>query len=218
MDIDRSRFRQGQGYPAVRRRPVSTVAPIRQPARAGVTSLSPEPVSQPKPLAQPRPAKRRRQPGRASASAVLTVLLVAVAVFGILRTHKAVSSADQKAAHSFQLPFSILTPSGEPQLAHLDSSHYDKTHNSYAFNDLYLGLPLKVSQQPMPDKTTIDQVAASIGADSPFQFNAGTAYLATDAKTGAQAITFTERDLLVFIQSNYKHDATAWASYINSLQ
>ena len=119
--------------------------------------------------------------------------------------------------------FSPLVPAGESQLSDLRGSAYDSTHNSYTYDDLYLGVPIRVSEQPLPNgnpntSITVARVAASLHATSTINTDSGLAYMTTSGTYGKQTIVFSKNNLLFFIQSSDIIEQAAWSSYIDNLQ
>lgn len=125
------------------------------------------------------------------------------------------------------VPFTPVVPKGKPQLARLGSSAYNSQYQSYSFDDTYLALPVRVSQQLMPPGQTsvsglIDSIAASLKASGQQAFtmaNGQPAYLVTGtAEAGKQAVVFSAKGKLIFVQSAYEHDAGEWLGYLNSFR
>lgn len=121
--------------------------------------------------------------------------------------------------------FSPLAPQDKPQLA--DPSKvghtYDQAKSVYSYTDLVVGVPITVSQQPLPSgegsaQSKIDNIATKLGAEQQIPTNSGTAYLQIDTKNNVHVVVFTKKDVLVLIRGTYPLPADAWAEYINSLQ
>jgi hypothetical protein len=137
----------------------------------------------------------------------------------------ATGSHQSGAATSVKPPFTPVAPKDKPELAQggSDKTAYDGNRDVYSYTDSLLGTSLTVSQQVRPPnfasaQQAVSQVAKSAGAREPIQFKDGTAYLSTDAKTGAQTIIASVKELLIFIQSPYRHSAQDWQAYLDSLQ
>jgi hypothetical protein len=100
---------------------------------------------------------------------------------------------------------------------------YDGSKNTYSFTDTVGGKSILVSQQPVPNKfknatEAVMTVAQSLGANESTSTDDGTAYIASDSKSNSQTVVFTKNNLLLFIQSPFKHTGNEWSSYINSLK
>jgi hypothetical protein len=92
----------------------------------------------------------------------------------------------------------------------------------FVFVDQLDGIPIKVSQQPLPDSfsTNVDayvlEAAKGYNATNTFDANGTTAYHGTSAQ-GPQSVIFTKSGLLVLIVSDAKIQDSSWISYISSL-
>ncbi len=162
----------------------------------------------------------------AAAAAVVFALGLAVktGVQSYLKSHKAqeaasaLQAAPTAAKAKLNPSFKPLVPAGaQPQ-----SATYDGQKDSYSYQDQIKGMQLMVSQQTLPAKFSASpaQLAAfakSLQAQAAVSVNSGTAYLATDAKTGGQTVVMASRGVLLFAQSPFKHSDTEWASYLNNL-
>lgn len=119
--------------------------------------------------------------------------------------------------------FTPIVPAGKSQLADLGSeSSFNATKDSYTFNDLLLGLPIQVSEQPLPSgysssASVVAALAKDINAGQTVNFKDGVAYLNSDSSTGKQTLVLSKDNLLIFIQSLNVIDINSWANYINSL-
>jgi hypothetical protein len=92
----------------------------------------------------------------------------------------------------------------------------------YAYIDSINGIPISVSQQPLPNsfKDNVDNQVADLAK----KFNATTkldasgtsVYLGTSAK-GPQSVILTKNGLLILIKSQEKIDDSAWTDYAKSL-
>jgi hypothetical protein len=160
-----------------------------------------------------------------SIAVILAIIFVSSVVLIIVssnhNTHTEKSS--HAAAQAKKPSFSPLVPSGESQLSDLSGGAYDSAHNSYTYDDLYLGVPIRVSEQPIPtDKSnsssTVARVAASLHATSTINTDSGLAYLTANGTYGKQTIVFSKNNLLIFIQSSDIVEPAAWSTYIDSLQ
>lgn len=102
-------------------------------------------------------------------------------------------------------------------------SAYDSTKGVYSFADKVAGKDVIVSQQPVPEQfksafDAVNDIAESLKAGQSTAINGGTAYIATDEQAGAQTVVFSKNNLLIFIQSPFKHSQAQWQAYINSLK
>lgn len=165
---------------------------------------------------------------------ILIIAAAAVVIFALglaiktgiqtyLRSHKAQEAASALqaapvAAKKLNPSFKPLVPAGaQPQTA-----AYDGAKDSYSYQDQIKGMQLMVSQQTLPAKFSASpaQLAAfakSLQAQAAVSVSDGTAYLATDAKTGGQTVVMASRGVLLFAQSPFKHSDSEWASYLNGL-
>lgn len=121
------------------------------------------------------------------------------------------------------LNFVALVPATEPQLAKLGSKAYDSTHGEYTFDDLYMGEPVRVSEELIPsgfDAATAvkDATGSVMRAPEPFTAPGGTGYVGNSTTTGAQVVVAAQRGILVFVQSQYQHPGYAWQQYLSTLQ
>jgi hypothetical protein len=169
----------------------------------------------------------------ALAAAVVAVLMVSGVVGLKVKGHladaaatKAAKSVALKAATANAKPsFTPLAPAdsknaaanGTPQVA------YDGKRNTYSFTDTVQGQAIVVSQQPIPSQyksaaAAVADVAAKLSAKTGVATSAGTAFIASDAKSNSQQLVFTKNNLLVFIQSPFSHSSDLWKAYINNLQ
>lgn len=100
---------------------------------------------------------------------------------------------------------------------------YDGKRQMYKYDDVYNGVTMTISQQPLPDNLRsnpkeIQKVAESIGAKEKVATTNGDAYISTDDKTATQRVVVAHRQLLVFIQSSKSMTNAEWVSYIQQLQ
>lgn len=121
--------------------------------------------------------------------------------------------------------FSLLAPADKPQLADpTKAGHtYDQAKNVYSYTDLVVGVPITVSQQPIPSgegsaQSKIDDIATKMSATQQIPTNSGIAYLQIDTKNNVHVVVFTKKDILVLIRGTYPLPANVWTEYINSLQ
>lgn len=122
--------------------------------------------------------------------------------------------------------FTPLVPQGESQLASQNAStSFNRTQDSYTFKDLYLGVPITVSEQPMPSNSNsnitsgevIDSLVKKYSVNTEINYLGGKAYVANVSATNKQLIIFDYKGILVFIQSNMNIQDDAWVTYIDNL-
>jgi hypothetical protein len=136
--------------------------------------------------------------------------------------NKSIATATESSRPDFTpIQPKVTTQAGEPN-GNKTATGYDGSRNTYSFKDEVGGNPIVVSQQPIPNKFSsatiaVAQVAESLSAKESTQTNVGTAYIATDTKSNAQTIVFSKNDLLLFIQSPFKHTGLEWRQYIDKL-
>jgi hypothetical protein len=168
-----------------------------------------------------------------------SVLLVAMLGIGgmheieshISKNKLAAARLNLKDASSVQLSkpsFTPVVPSNQPQLASTatagsTAAAFDGTKDTYSYTDGFLGTPVTISQQPLPTTLgtpaqAIATVAKTVNATTPIPTNAGTAYMSTNTKTGAQTVVYTENNLLIFIQAGFTHPNSDWTTFLNNLK
>jgi hypothetical protein len=92
----------------------------------------------------------------------------------------------------------------------------------YAYVDSINGIPVSVSQQPLPNsfKSDIDgqvgELAKKFNATTKLDASGTNVYLGTSAK-GPQSAILTKNGLLILIKSQGKIDDSAWIDYAKSL-
>ncbi|MGH7234427.1 MAG: hypothetical protein ACREF7_03230 [Candidatus Saccharimonadales bacterium] len=152
------------------------------------------------------------------ASIVLAIIIGAVGLMIAISGNNASPSSTTSG-----LNFKPLAPLGEAQLASLGSQAFNKAHDSYTYDDLYLGVPIRVSEQPLPKgfpdaAVAVAKAASSLQADITINTNSGLAYISSSDTYAKQAIVFSKGGLLIFIQSSQTIERSAWPSYINNLK
>lgn len=154
----------------------------------------------------------------------LVVVLVAVVVVGTpqllqYRAQKAKQAAvDQKTAAPAYAPLKPATEAGS-----VAGAGYDGKRQMYKYDDVYNGVTMTISQQPLPDNLRanpkdIQKIAESIGAKEKVATTNGDAFISTDDKTATQRVVVAHRQLLIFIQSSKSMSNAEWVSYIQQLQ
>lgn len=125
-----------------------------------------------------------------------------------------------------QPDFSPVVPKDKPQLATPDDkvSKFDGTKDSYVYEDTLGGTQLIVSEQPMPTtygatpEDNLAKIASKLGAKQQLSSGLGTAYLASNTVNNSQTIIATNGKVLIFVQSSFQHDTSAWVAYLSTLQ
>ncbi|MDB5179772.1 MAG: hypothetical protein JWN12_404 [Candidatus Saccharibacteria bacterium] len=93
----------------------------------------------------------------------------------------------------------------------------------YAYADTVSGVPISVSQQPLPasfknnSDSKVAELAKSYNATATITIGDTTVYIGTSAK-GPQSVIFTKSNLLILIKSEKKIENAAWSTYAASLQ
>lgn len=149
---------------------------------------------------------------------LVAILIIAGASYGLAQL------TTKKPVHKSIPPFTPVVPIDENQLAHLGKKDYDAAHNSYTFFDYYLALPLQVSEQPLPSGhgsvvRTVKEAASAFQASMAFNTTLnGVAYITTKPAPAKQIVIFSEKGLLIFLESSYIESTSFWNEYINTLQ
>lgn len=93
----------------------------------------------------------------------------------------------------------------------------------YAYVDTLAGVPISVSQQPLPrdfkrnpDKS-VNELAKAYTATDTLKAGDTTVYIGTSTR-GPQSVIFSREDLLILIKSDAPIAADNWTGYINSLR
>lgn len=162
------------------------------------------------------------------AAAALAIFALGIAiktgVQAYQKSHKVQEAASALQAASGGQPdrqapsFAPLTPAGQSP----KTNSYDAAKDSYNYVDQIKGTQLLVSQQTLPAKFSaspaqLADFAKSLKASATLPVNKGTAYLATDAKSGQQMVIMASDNVLLFAQSAFQHSTADWANYLNTL-
>ncbi|MEO8862784.1 MAG: hypothetical protein ABI354_00475 [Candidatus Saccharimonadales bacterium] len=161
-------------------------------------------------------------------AAGLVTLLIVFGAFKLIssRKHSNVSGGPTTAKEQAKASFDPLIPLENLTDATGKKStpefKYDTKKKVLAYITSYNGANLTISQQQVPkdfksDKVKLMSVANSVGASDPLDTQKGTAYIATDEKTGSQTAVFATDSVLVFIRTNKVLDSDEWKLYINQL-
>lgn len=92
----------------------------------------------------------------------------------------------------------------------------------YTFVDKIDNIPIKVSEQPLPDefkndtKNQVEEMAKSFGANEMIKIDNIFMYIGISAE-GYQSIILTKNDLLILIKSEAKISNDKWVNYVRSL-
>lgn len=159
---------------------------------------------------------------------VAALALLGVAIFG----HYMQSSGDNSVSST---PVSGLTkgtpdyptviPAGK-DIKNLGGWTRVSPQNSapvYAYVDEIGNTPVRVSQQPLPEKLRdnsdkqVAQLAQGFGATEKLTVGNATAYIGTSAE-GPQSVILHKNNLLILMKSSSKIDNSQWVKYIDSLQ
>lgn len=93
----------------------------------------------------------------------------------------------------------------------------------FAYTDVIDGVPINVSEQPLPKSFLSDvdnqvtEVAKKFNADTKVSAGSTTVYIGTSVK-GPQSVIFSKRNLLVLIKSEKVVSTKSWTDYVSSLQ
>ena len=121
--------------------------------------------------------------------------------------------------------FSTMLPSGKTaeELGGWRRVSPSDRNPVYAFPDEVAGVPIIVSEQPIPDNFksdltgSIQKLSDGYSAGRTFDANGITVHIGKSAK-GPQSLIFTTRGLLVLIKSASTVTDDKWVTYITSLQ
>lgn len=92
----------------------------------------------------------------------------------------------------------------------------------FAYADTIDGIPITVSQQPLPQNFTantdsqVAELAQKFNATNKLEAEGMTIYVGTSSK-GPQSVIFTKNKLLILIKSDKKVSDTSWIAYAKSL-
>lgn len=120
--------------------------------------------------------------------------------------------------------FSALVPAGK-DLTWQQSKPQGGSNNDavYIYTDEIDGVPIKVSQQPLPlsfrdnPDGRVAEVAQSFNATDSMQVDGMFVYIGTSAK-GPQSVIFSNGSLLILIKSDGVIATGSWADYIAALE
>lgn len=129
-------------------------------------------------------------------------------------------------ADSDQPKYQTITPVGKNigQLGGWTRVSPINSNPVFAYVDHIGNIPIRVSQQPLPDQfkqedtaAQIDQLAIGYNANEKITVDNISVHIGTNSK-GPQSVIFTKDGLLILITSSAKITNDQWANYISSLQ
>lgn len=100
---------------------------------------------------------------------------------------------------------------------------YDETKKVASYNDTLTGVPITISQQPLPSGFKTDpsgevaKLATQINANEKISTVDTVAYSGLSIK-GPQTVVFVKNDLLIFIIAQKKIETLDWIKYIESIK
>lgn len=184
-------------------------------------------MTQAKPAAAPEPEEQEQSP-RGDAGGFLsrkkvaiTITVIALVAVGVVIRTVASNNADtaaKKPTYQTVLPedksisqlggWKRISPPGKDPV--------------FAFADTIDGVPVSVSQQPLPSSFKGDavsqtaEIAKKFNATDKIEAGGLDVYVGTSIK-GPQSVIFTKDNLLVFIKSEKKIQDASWAAYAQAL-
>lgn len=178
------------------------------------------------------PVKRRRSPSllpRNIFRIVIIAIVVGAATYGLThlphgnsnsKSGSSSNTVDQGQVTQANPDFTALTPDDKKvtwtKLAPPNTSSF------YAYSDTLKGVPIRVSEQTLPDNfkenptAQLAQLARDYNANRTVTVNTTTVYIGTSVK-GQQSILFTQDSLLIMITSDATLNDQQWTDYITSL-
>jgi hypothetical protein len=104
--------------------------------------------------------------------------------------------------------YALISPAGEPKV--------------YAYTDTINGIPIKVSQQELPDSIGNDaqklrDLASRFNATEQLEVDERSAYVGTSVD-GPQSVIFVRENILVLIASDAKVPNKDWVEYLGNLK
>jgi hypothetical protein len=155
----------------------------------------------------------------------LAALIIAAGVVAIIVAQREGGTATQVSTSSVAPDFPALLPENTSidSLGGWQQLTPPSGDNFYVYSDTIENVPIKVSQQPLPDSikgnvtTGVSTIAKGYNASSTLEANETTVYYGSSAQ-GPQSVIFTKNNLLVLISSEAKIQDSAWISYVTSLR
>jgi hypothetical protein len=204
---------------ANRKRPSSPVIPARGPAPVVVRPISPptNELHSPKVKARPKINFRRLLINKkAAALAVIGCLVIGVLIYN--------SSTNSSNTDVKKPVYQTVLPKGKTisELGGWKRVSPPKSDPVFAYTDTIDGIPVSVTEQPLPQSfksDTANQVATLANKfNATDKIDAGNlaVYIGTSAK-GPQSVIFAKNNLLVLIKSEKKVSDASWAKYAGLL-
>lgn len=161
------------------------------------------------------------------AKKVIIVAVIGLGIIGLsIYHHDTTTSSSASGQNSVieNLEYQTVLPSGKSidSLGGWKRVSPSGSEPVYAYVDSINGIPVSVSQQPLPDsfKNDVDgqvaELAKKFNATTKLDASGIAIYLGTSAK-GPQSVILTKNGLLILIKSQEKVDDTAWTDYAKSL-
>jgi hypothetical protein len=164
----------------------------------------------------------------------LAVVLAATGIIGYLLVHDASSdnnSGEVQGSVTSSIPtnvtpdFPVLTPlgTGVDDLGGFAKISPKDAPAVYAYRDTISGIPIKVSQQQLPDTLRTDQankvreLAEGFNAKNPLEVGDNTAYIGASTN-GVQSVVYVKGENLVLIASDNTISNSDWVTYIGNLR
>jgi hypothetical protein len=121
--------------------------------------------------------------------------------------------------------FPVLTPlgAGVDDLGGFAKISPKDSPSVYAYRDTISGIPIKVSQQQLPDTLRTDQankvreLAEGFNAKDPLEVGDNTAYIGASTN-GVQSVVYVKGENLVLIASDNTIPNADWVTYIGNLR
>lgn len=225
---------------------------VQVPQRPGVALGSSTPKA-PKPEPQPiiplldekKPASRFKRPTKLPAlvkrhpkKSLLVLCLILVFGYTVFSAKKppavTVESIGTAQKDSGQLPknetpkFNTVLPAGKSIADYGGWTRIspDGRVPVYAYADKLNNVPIRVSQQELPENLSgndeeaakgVQELAEGFKANQKLTVGSTTVFIGSSAK-GPQSVIFAKNELLILITSDQKIDNDHWTTYINSLQ
>lgn len=154
--------------------------------------------------------------------------LVLVSSFGVLRAISGKGKSSEVASGVLgeaakEPEFRTVLPEGDADYTSSKKIAYDAQKKVASYTDTLNGVPITVSQQPLPDSFKDDpdgqvkKIAENFSANKEIKAGGLVAYLGTSAK-GPQSLVLKRGDLLIFIFSQRAIPDDVWGTYILALE
>lgn len=204
---------------------------VATPSRGGTTSVGPRIVLQPVALNSPKApeleAPKKDEPSRIRQFIFSKKGYITLGIVGCLIAGLAIRGIiDNTSNATAKTPtYHTVLPTGKSITALGGWKRVSPPGKDpvFAYTDSVDGVPISVSQQPLPQSFKNDaanqtaEVAKKFNATDKVDAGALDVYVGTSAK-GPQSVIFTKNNLLVLIKSEKKIKNTSWASYAKSLK